>query len=125
MNVAQMEKRIALHHAFASEITAHLSRLWGRPVTSTELSVIRDATLCCSFMSLESSERWLANSDSSNAGDDEFAHLRSEVDRHRATVLESARNQSAQCAGAPDPAAYIDLLAWEEAFVQFVAQATN
>lgn len=115
MDRDSLQRMVQRHQAYAGLFLAEFRRLWERELSAEESSCIRDGTLCLSLSSLESMERWLAVGASPQDADRRYAQLRTEVARHAASVVWILRQNLELPGGLPEPSAFPDLLAWEEA----------
>lgn len=99
----------------------HFARLWQRNLTEQESNTVQSATLCCSFMSLESSERTLSLATSSEKATEEFQFLQSEVLVNADLVVQAVERRLSGKRGLTSHTAFPNLLAWEEALLASMA----
>lgn len=118
MNKATHQRFVQIHRAYASAIQQHLGELWHRPLSREEVNIVQSYALCGSFMSLESIERSLSAAASAERANEEFAFMQSEVAKHTETVIREVQRRVGLGPQAPQPGAFSNLLAWEEALLE-------
>lgn len=117
MKKSDLQRKAEIHRAYSNVLQAHLVRLWGRNLSEEERNTVQSATLCCSYMGLESSERRLSHAMSSEQATEEFGFLKSEVHRRSEAVAAEITRRLRGGRAATQRAAFPNLLAWEEALL--------
>lgn len=117
MNRADLQRLVDTHRSYSAMLQDHLARLWQRSLTEQESNTVQSATLCCSFMSLESIERTLSLATSSENATEEFQFLRSEVLASTDFVFQAVEHRLSGQRGLAGHTAFPNLLAWEEALL--------
>ena len=117
MNIADLQRLVDTHRSYSTMLQDHLARLWQRSLTEQESNTVQSATLCCSFMSLESSERTLSLATFSDKATEEFLFLQSEVLANADFVVRAVEQRLSGRRGLTSHTAFPSLLAWEEALL--------
>lgn len=117
MNRADLQRLVETHRSYSAMLQDHLARLWQRSLTEQESNTVQSATLCCSFMSLESSERTLSLASSSEKATEEFRFLQAEVLANAELVVQAVEHRLSERRGLTSHTAFPNLLAWEEALL--------
>ena len=126
MNLDQYERRFRIHEVFAGSLAGHLSRLWGRPLTDTELAEVGSSTICCTFMRLELLEGRLASASTPAVADEVFASMTAEVLRSRSEVIRAMSAFANNAGVSVDNLDSSDLLTFELALLErFKRSASN
>jgi hypothetical protein len=121
MKRADLQRLVDTHRSYSAMLQDHLARLWQRSLTEQESNTVQNATLCCSFMSLESSERTLSLATSSEKATEEFLFLQSEVLANTDFVVQAVEHRPLGQQGLASHTAFPNLLAWEEALLASMA----
>lgn len=120
MRKPELHRFVQSHRAFAGAIQGYLAKLWRRPLSAAEVNIIASYTLCGSFLSLESIERRLSLAQSDDKASEEFAFMESEVAKHTESVVRGVRRRLGLGPDAPMPAAFPNLLLWEESLLEVI-----
>jgi len=115
MSESELGRKFKVHQVYAEALQAHLTRLWGRDLTDVERNVVQSSTLCCSFMSLEASDRSLHFAKSKEDAMTEYEYLQTEVAKYSDEVVKEIQSRWGNRGDFPVRADYPNLLAWEAA----------
>lgn len=115
MSKSELDRKFKIHQAYAEALQAHLTRLWDRDLTDVERNVVHSSTLCCSFMSLETSDRTLHFAKSKHDAMTEYEYLQTEVATYSDEVVREIQSRWGNRRNFPVRADYPNLLAWEAA----------
>jgi hypothetical protein len=121
MEKAGLLRKVALLRAYLNVLQEHLVRLWGRSLSEEESNIVQSTTLCCSYMSLEASDRGLSSASSSEQATEEFEFMKSHVGRNSDAVAAEIQQALSGLHAAKQRSAFPNLLAWEEALLAQIA----